>query len=78
MSGPAKSPNRAARNVGFNFYYLITHFGNPNEFMAHASARQFRGARRSLFHRDALVYMIGDGTGEIQRNVIARNLEIKI
>lgn len=30
------------------------------------------------FHRDALVYVIGEGTSEIQRNVIARNLEIKI
>ncbi len=30
------------------------------------------------FHRNALVYVIGDGTSEIQCNVIARNLEIKI
>jgi butyryl-CoA dehydrogenase len=27
------------------------------------------------FHRDALVYIIGDGTAEIQRNIIARSLE---
>jgi alkylation response protein AidB-like acyl-CoA dehydrogenase len=26
------------------------------------------------FHRDALVYVIGDGTAEIQRNIIARSL----
>ena len=25
------------------------------------------------FHRDALVYIIGDGTAEIQRNIIARS-----
>ena len=25
------------------------------------------------FHRDALVYVIGDGTVEIQRNIIARS-----
>lgn len=30
------------------------------------------------FHRDALVCVIGEGTSEIQRNVIARSLEIKI
>ncbi len=30
------------------------------------------------FRRDALVYRLGEGTGEIQRNVIAHNLEIKI
>jgi alkylation response protein AidB-like acyl-CoA dehydrogenase len=26
------------------------------------------------FHRDALVYVIGEGTSEIQRNIIARSL----
>jgi len=26
------------------------------------------------FHRDALVYIIGEGTSEIQRNIIARSL----
>ncbi len=30
------------------------------------------------FHRDALVYVIGEGTSEIQRNIIARSLEIKL
>ena len=28
------------------------------------------------FHRDALVYVIGEGTSEIQRNIIARDLEL--
>ena len=28
------------------------------------------------FHRDALVYVIGEGTSEIQRNIIARNLDL--
>jgi len=28
------------------------------------------------FHRDALVYVIGEGTSEIQRNIIARSLEL--
>jgi alkylation response protein AidB-like acyl-CoA dehydrogenase len=26
------------------------------------------------YHRDALVYVIGEGTSEIQRNIIARDL----
>ncbi|MGB6758032.1 MAG: acyl-CoA dehydrogenase family protein, partial [Xanthobacteraceae bacterium] len=25
------------------------------------------------FHRDSLVYIIGDGTSEVQRNIIARS-----
>ena len=28
------------------------------------------------FHRDALVYVIGEGTSEIQRNIIARDLDL--
>jgi len=28
------------------------------------------------FHRDALVYVIGEGTSEIQRNIIARSLDL--
>lgn len=28
------------------------------------------------FHRDALVYVIGEGTSEVQRNIIARSLEL--
>lgn len=36
------------------------------------------GVPVARFHRDALVYVTGEGTSEIQRNIIARNLEIKI
>jgi butyryl-CoA dehydrogenase len=28
------------------------------------------------FHRDAFVYVIGEGTSEIQRNIIARSLSL--
>jgi alkylation response protein AidB-like acyl-CoA dehydrogenase len=28
-------------------------------------------------HRDALVYVIGEGTSDIQRNIIARDLGFK-
>ncbi|MGI9522158.1 MAG: acyl-CoA dehydrogenase family protein [Hyphomicrobiaceae bacterium] len=28
-------------------------------------------------HRDAMVYVIGEGTSEVQRNIIARSLDIK-
>lgn len=28
-------------------------------------------------HRDALVYVIGEGTSEVQRNIIARGLDFK-
>jgi alkylation response protein AidB-like acyl-CoA dehydrogenase len=28
-------------------------------------------------HRDALVYVIGEGTSDIQRNIIARDLGVK-
>jgi alkylation response protein AidB-like acyl-CoA dehydrogenase len=27
------------------------------------------------FHRDALVYVIGEGTSEIQRNIVTRDLK---
>jgi len=30
------------------------------------------------FHRDALVYVIGEGASEIQRNIIARSLGLKL
>lgn len=39
-------------------------------------ARRHAGAEGSRFHRDALVYVIGEGTSEIQRNLIARSLEL--
>lgn len=42
----------------------------------HGGAGIMREYPVGRFHRDALVYIIGEGTSEIQRNLIARGLDI--
>jgi butyryl-CoA dehydrogenase len=42
----------------------------------HGGAGIMREYPVGRFHRDALVYVIGEGTSEIQRNLIARSLEL--
>lgn len=42
----------------------------------HGGAGIMRDYPVGRFHRDALVYVIGEGTSEIQRNIIARSLEL--
>lgn len=42
----------------------------------HGGAGIMREYPVGRYHRDALVYVIGEGTSEIQRNLIARGLEI--
>ena len=42
----------------------------------HGGAGIMREYPVGRFHRDALVYVIGEGTSEIQRNIIARGLEL--
>ena len=41
----------------------------------HGGAEIMREYPVGRFHRDALVYVIGEGTSEIQRNIIARDLK---
>jgi alkylation response protein AidB-like acyl-CoA dehydrogenase len=40
----------------------------------HGGAGIMREYPVGRFHRDALVYVIGEGTSEIQRNIISRSL----
>jgi alkylation response protein AidB-like acyl-CoA dehydrogenase len=40
----------------------------------HGGAGIMREYSVGRFHRDALVYIIGEGTAEIQRNIISRSL----
>jgi len=42
----------------------------------HGGAGIMREYPVGRYHRDALVYVIGEGTSEIQRNIIARSLDI--
>lgn len=42
----------------------------------HGGAGIMREYPVGRYHRDALVYVIGEGTSEIQRNLIARSLDI--
>jgi alkylation response protein AidB-like acyl-CoA dehydrogenase len=42
----------------------------------HGGAGIMRDHAVGRFHRDALVYVIGEGTSEIQRNIIARDLRL--
>jgi len=42
----------------------------------HGGAGIMREYRVGRIHRDALVYVIGEGTSEVQRNIIARSLDI--
>ena len=42
----------------------------------HGGAGIMREYPVGRYHRDALVYVIGEGTSEIQRNIIARDLDI--
>ena len=42
----------------------------------HGGAGIMREYPVGRFHRDAFVYVIGEGTSEIQRNIIARSLEL--
>ncbi len=42
----------------------------------HGGAGIMREYPVGRFHRDALVYVIGEGTSEVQRNLIARSLEL--
>ena len=42
----------------------------------HGGAGIMREYPVGRFHRDALVYVIGEGTSEIQRNIIARGLDL--
>jgi alkylation response protein AidB-like acyl-CoA dehydrogenase len=41
----------------------------------HGRAAIMREYPVGRFHRDALVYVIGEGTSEIQRNIITRDLK---
>jgi alkylation response protein AidB-like acyl-CoA dehydrogenase len=43
----------------------------------HGGAGIMREFPVGRIHRDALVYVIGEGTAEIQRNIIARSLGLK-
>lgn len=43
----------------------------------HGGAGIMREYPVGRIHRDALVYVIGEGTSEVQRNVIARSMDIK-
>ena len=43
----------------------------------HGGAGMMREYPVGRIHRDALVYVIGEGTSEVQRNIIARNLGFK-
>lgn len=47
-----------------------------NAIRIHGGAGIMREYPVGRFHRDALVYVIGEGTSEIQRNLIARSLEL--
>ena len=42
----------------------------------HGGAGIMRDYPVGRIHRDALVYVIGEGTSEVQRNLIARNLNL--
>ena len=42
----------------------------------HGGAGIMREYAVGRFHRDALVYVIGEGTSEVQRNLIARSLDL--
>jgi len=42
----------------------------------HGGAGIMRDHAVGRFHRDAFVYVIGEGTSEIQRNIIARSLSL--
>ncbi|MEC9346247.1 MAG: acyl-CoA dehydrogenase family protein [Pseudomonadota bacterium] len=44
----------------------------------HGGAGIMREYPVGRFHRDALVYVIGEGTAEIQRNIIARDLGLQV
>lgn len=46
-------------------------------FRIHAGAGIMRDYPVGRIHRDAVVYAIGDGTSDIQRNFIARDLGVK-
>lgn len=47
-----------------------------NAIRIHGGAGIMREYPVGRYHRDALVYVIGEGTSEIQRNLIARSLEL--
>ena len=42
----------------------------------HGGAGIMRDVPVGRIHRDSLVYVIGEGTSEVQRNLIARALEL--
>lgn len=45
-----------------------------NAIRIHGGAGIMREYHIGHYHRDALVYVIGEGTSEIQRNIIGRGL----
>jgi alkylation response protein AidB-like acyl-CoA dehydrogenase len=47
-----------------------------NAIRIHGGAGIMREYPVGRYHRDAFVYVIGEGTSEIQRNLIARSLEL--